>query len=142
MEAEASPDVLDQVAKEFSGSIGSTKKFTDFLLHFAPPAPLVRPGEWGRVDWNEASLRGTFRLIYEYRSRALHDGMPFPAPMTEPPDKHESWEAVAEKPTGLAQSSGGGSWVAADTPMLLHMFEYITRNALCKWWKSMVPPAN
>lgn len=50
---------------------------------------------------------------------------------------HESWEAVAERPIGLATSVGSGTWLAKDTPMLLHTFEYIARNALIAWWTSM-----
>lgn len=142
MESRSNSEVLEKVAAEFAGSIGSTKKFVDFLLAFMPEAPSVRPEEWGQVNWSEGSLRDTFRMIYGYRSRALHDGMPFPAPMTEPPYRYESWKAVAEKPIGLAQSSGGGTWRAEDTPMLLHTFEYIARNALTTWWKSLVPAAN
>jgi hypothetical protein len=142
MESKSSEEVLNRVAEEFADSIGSTKKFVDFLLTFMPPPPTVRPGDWGRVDWNDEALRSTFRMIYGYRSRALHDGMPFPAPMTEPPYRYETWDTVAEKPIGLAQSTGGGTWRAADTPMLLHTFEYMTRSVLNSWWKSIVPAPN
>ncbi len=141
IESEATVDVLARIAREFADSIGSTKKFIEFLLQFLPHEPSPRPADWGRIDWNIDSLRHSFRLIYGYRSRALHDGMPFPAPMTEPPFKHKSWDAVAEKPIGLAHSAGGGSWVAADMPMLLHVFEYVTRSALGSWWMSMTSPA-
>ena len=65
--------------------------------------------------------------------------MPFPAPMCDPPYRHETWQGVAEKPIGLATSVAGGTWLAKDTPMLLHTFEYIARNALTKWWTSIAP---
>lgn len=125
------------VANEFADSIGATKKFVEFLLAHLPPPPEKRPAEWGQVKWSPDNLRKAFRLIYTYRSKALHDGMPFPAPMCEPPFLHESWEAVAERPIGLATSVGSGTWLAKDTPMLLHTFEYIARNALIAWWTSM-----
>ena len=126
-----------RVAEEFSDSIGATKKFVEFLLAHLPSPPKKRPGNWGQVEWNKKNLREVFRRIYGYRSKALHDGMPFPAPMCEPPYKHETWEVVAEKPLGLAMSVGGSTWLARDTPMLLNTFEYISRNAINSWWSSM-----
>ena len=69
--------------------------------------------------------------IYEYRSNALHGGIPFPAPMCNAEMKFE--DCMAEKPTGLACHTLGGAWLAKDTPMLLHMFEHITRGVLLNW---------
>jgi hypothetical protein len=81
---------------------------------------------------------------YEYRSKALHDGMPFPAPMCAAPVKlDKSWEVFGENPYGLGKSSlggmseSGGVWLAKDIPMLLYTFEYIVRHALNGWWSSM-----
>lgn len=130
-------DLPTKVAAHIADSIGSTKKFIDFILEFLPPPPPKRPDDWGRHPWECQSLRKTMSLIYAYRSKALHGGSPFPAPMCEPPYRRESWEAPAEKPIGLARSSMGGSWVAEDTPMLLHTFEYIVRRVLLKWWATL-----
>ena len=57
--------------------------------------------------------------------------------MCKPPFRQESWEAVAEKPIGLAMSYLGGTWLAEDTPMLLHTFEYLARKALLSWWDTL-----
>jgi hypothetical protein len=46
--------------------------------------------------------------------------------------------SLEEKPLGLATGTRGAVWVAEDTPMLLHTFEYIARKALLKWWESML----
>lgn len=131
-----------RVAEEFADSIGTTKKFVEFLLTHLPAPPGRRPAEWVQVEWSRDNLKKVFHQIYGYRSKALHDGMPFPAPMCEPPCRDETWDAVAEKPIGLATSYRGGRWLAKDTPMLLHTFEYIARNALNAWWASMVVPPN
>src|SRR5208282_903518 len=129
----------DCVAKEFANSIGATKKFVEFMLEHRPPPPEKRPPEWAQVEWSSDSLKGAFRKIYDHRSKALHDGMPFPAPMCLPPVKYEkSWQAVAERPAASAMATSGGTWLAKDTPMLLHTFEYMTRYALNAWWSSMV----
>ena len=138
LEASAGPDVAVRVAEEFAGSIGSTKKFVEFLRTYVPDPPEVRPADWGQVDWSVEGLRRSFKQIYGYRSRALHDGMPFPAPMCDPPYRHETWRCVAERPIGLAMGVAGGTWLAKDTPMLLHTFEYIVRKALMKWWRSII----
>jgi hypothetical protein len=132
----------DRVAAEFAESLGATQKFVDFLIAHLPPPPEKRPGDWGRVEWSADGLRAAFRAIYKHRSRALHDGIPFPPPMCEPPFKHETWDVVAERPIGLGMSGYGGTWKAGDTPMLLHTFEWIVRHALNAWWASMTRPDN
>lgn len=73
-------------------------------------------------------------LIYGLRSSALHEGTPFPMPMLEPPPSTD-FEAPSEKPFGLASSAGGGTWLAADTPMTLATFEYVARGALLNWYR-------
>lgn len=130
-------DLSAQVADHIADEVGSTKKFVDFIMTFFPPPPSVRPAEVGQHPWGSQEIQKTMRLIYSYRSKALHGGRPFPAPMCSPPYRHQTWEAPAEKPIGLAMSTMGGTWLAKDTPMLLHTFEYIVRHALVKWWKSM-----
>jgi hypothetical protein len=73
------------------------------------------------------------RLIYQYRSKSLHAGKPFPAPMLEEPRVVQQGQAPPEKPLGLATAVGGAVWQAAELPMLLHVFEYITRETLLAW---------
>lgn len=139
LEAAGIEGLAARVASEFADSIGATKKFVEFLVTHLPPPPDKRPDEWAQIEWSRDNFKKAFRQIYNYRSNALHGGMPFPAPMCEPPYKYEqTWEAVAERPIALAASHSGGTWLAKDTPMLLHTFEYIARNALGSWWTSMV----
>lgn len=40
---------------------------------------------------------------------------------------------------GIAASLLGGVWLEQDTPMCLHIFEYITRKVLRSWWSSLRP---
>jgi hypothetical protein len=129
--------LTEQVANHIADTMKSTKKFLDFMSTFMPPPPGRRPGEWAQHPWESGSLKKTMRLIYSYRSMALHDGRPFPASMCEPPFRLQDWNAPTEKPVGLASSMLGRTWLAKDTPMLLQTFEYIVRNALLAWWKSM-----
>lgn len=129
--------LTSKVADFVVDSLGATKKFIDFIMTFLPPAPLDRPAQCAQHPWEPNPMKKTMRIIYGYRSNALHGGLPFPAPMCEPAYRHPDWKAYTEKPLGLAMAAKGGSWLAKDTPMLLHTFEYITRNALCNWWKSM-----
>lgn len=48
----------------------------------------------------------------------------------------------AEKPLGLGAFANTGIWTIKDTPILLHTFEYITRNCLLNWWESSNKNAN
>ncbi len=130
-------DLPEQVADEIAPSLGATKKFIDFIITFLPDAPSTRPPIGCQVPWDTSSMKKSLGKIYGYRSQALHGGMPFPVPMCDIPFRHAEWEAHAEKPIGSATYSQGGTWLAKDTPMLLHSFEYITRGSLLGWWRSL-----
>lgn len=133
-------EVPKRVAGEIANSLGVTGKFVGFVLKFLPPAPSPRPPVWCQHPWDEKKLKVTLRQIYDYRSKALHEGKPFPAPMCEPPVRLSAdWSAPAETPIGEAASTAGGTWLAKDTPMLLHTFEYIARRALIAWWRQGTP---
>jgi hypothetical protein len=131
--------LVDRIAREFSDTLGSTKKFVDFLLTHLPQPPTKRP-QRGQLSWEQSDLKKVFRLVYACRSKALHDGVPFPAPMCEPPIALPDSHAPSEIPMGLATSTLGGVWKVEDTPILLHVFDYIARNALLSWWRSLRSP--
>jgi hypothetical protein len=117
--------------------LGSTNRFLKFLRTHLPDAPAERPPV-GQVDWSSKGIRAGLEQIYEYRSLALHAGIPFPAPMCLPPFSvsHEN-KAPIERPLGLATASSGGVWKYEDIPMHLHIFAYIVRGALMKWWECL-----
>lgn len=127
--------LVEEVARQLSNRMGAAKIFVDFLLTFLPPPPPVRPPSWAQISWERGDLARSFRKIYDWRSRALHGGTPFPRPMCMEPAFDQGY---AERPPGLAAASMGGVWVASDTPMVLHTFEYIVRGALQGWWRSVV----
>jgi len=131
------PDLSVKVAKEIADSLGVTKKFVDFLIKYKPAIPEKRPETFCQMSWEEEALRKAFRKIYQHRSTALHTGIPFPAPMCERPYYQKGWEAYAEKPIGLGMGVHGGQWLIEDTPMTLHSFEYIARNAIINWWETV-----
>lgn len=133
-------NLVEQVAAIIAPSLGATKKFIDFLITFLPSAPMARPPVKEQIFWEERNLKAIFTKIYGYRSLALHGGTPFPAPMCQTALKPHDWDAPYEKPSGLATGYLGGVWLAEDTPILLHTFEYIARGALLKWWDSIGNP--
>jgi len=123
-------DLIRKVANELVGTIGATRNFIDFLLQFLPAAPSPRSYEWAQHAWDHQTMKKSLGKIYKYRSRALHGGTPFPAPMSFAPMSVAENPALVEVPLGLATSARGATWSAKDTPMLLHVFEYIVRNAI------------
>lgn len=127
--------VAGRVAEEFKDSFGATKNFLDFVLKFRPAEPTERP-PWGTIDWSDSSLEKILKAVYGYRSKALHAGKPFPAPMCTPPYRQPGWSAPTEKPLG-SSSMGGGVWLEKDTSILLHTFDFIARGTLLNWWRSM-----
>ena len=118
--------------------MGATRTFIDFILEFLPSAPVTRPPLFAQHSWEPTALKKAMKQIYEYRSRALHGGHPFPAPMCEPPTIVGENGEFAEIPLGSATSMRGAVWVIGDTPMLLHTFEYVARNAILNWWNSVI----
>ena len=129
----ADNEVLQKVADAFGDSMGVGKKFVDFCTTFVPDPPPLRP-EFARFPWNEKGLKEALRKVYSYRSRALHDGVPFPAPICGPPDSQPGWQAPSEAPSyGVHQN--GSTWLSKDLPMHLHLFEYVARTGILNWWK-------
>ncbi|GAA2564611.1 hypothetical protein GCM10010435_41280 [Winogradskya consettensis] len=125
------PKQRDAIADLLGPTVKVGAKFLQFLAEFMPGPPEIRPSEYGKVDW--VRMHDHLVLVYRYRSLALHAGKPFPYPMCQPP--HVLEEGVPlEVPLGLSSQIGGSAWLARDTPMLLHVFEYLTRVALQKWW--------
>lgn len=135
LRARSDAGLLDAVAAELRKVVGATSKFRRFCERFKPDPPTDRP-QFGRFDF-EGGYRSAIAKIYEYRSRALHGGAPFPHPMCAPPGAYGGDRRVEERPTGLAVSSYGATWLAEDLPMHLHTFAHITRGALLNWWKSL-----
>lgn len=131
-------DLLIKVAEELHPLLGATGKFINFCKTFKPEPPRIRP-TMERFDFAMGPYKKAVAKIYEHRSHALHDGIPFPAPMCQPPDCFTPGEAPWERPGGLGAASHGASWVEEDFPMHLHLFAHIVRGALLKWWCSLPP---
>ena len=112
----------------------ATRKFLGFVENFAPRAPQPRPA-FG-LDWTR--LRKHLGIIYDHRSRALHDGRPFPHPMLDKPMQGPDGQP-SEVPVGMSATAKGSSWMAKEMPMLLHTFEYVARGALLNWWHDLAP---
>ena len=130
--------LLNRVAHEFSDSLGITRKFVDFCMTFVGGPPSKRPAEWAQFNWADEELRRALKLVYNYRSKALHKGIPFPAPMCSPPYKEPTWDAPAERIFGLAIHQKGSTWLEKDLPMSLHLFEYLARSAILAWWRCQI----
>jgi hypothetical protein len=121
-------------------SLGATKNFIDFVLEHLPSPPQERPPLFDQIAWSPKNMKKILHKVYSYRSKALHGGKPFPAPMCEPPDYLTKTGAPSEKAiTGSAISMMGAIWTADDVPISLHTFEYITRNTLLNWLKTLTP---
>jgi hypothetical protein len=129
-------ELVLKVAKEIVDCLGATKKFINFILEFIPEQPKKRPSINAQHSWEHKDIEKSMRIIYGHRSKTLHGGVKFPLPMCNPPMYDGS--GFSEKPFGYATEAYRSVWMAEDTPMLLHTFEYIARNALLKWWKSML----
>ena len=143
LEETGGAEILEMVAEEFAHTLKSTRKFVDFTMRFMPEAPQHRPRDGRfRLDWSKRNLKKVLRKVYDYRSQALHAGVPFPAPMLRPPSVAQAGEFGSEVPViGLATYSSGGTWMPKDVPVNLHAFHYIARHALLNWWERELAPA-
>jgi hypothetical protein len=127
------PDVVEAVSHYLGASAGSTQRFIDFVVHFAPAAPTVRP-QGGRVEWGQ--LDDALRRVYQWRSTDVHAGIPFPSPMLEAPVR-DAAGVLCERFPALAAQQSGGSWPAESLPMYLHTFAFIAHQALTNWWEAL-----
>ena len=120
----------------FPSRTDTTKKFIDFVIGFLPEPPESRPeGEALRFKWTEDNFSIMLRKVYDHRSRALHDGKPFPDPMLQPPWRQSGADSPHEVPLmGTGAYALGGTWLQAAIPINLHAFHYITRRVLLRWW--------
>ena len=135
---EDSQRAIEIVSSHLEGLIGSTKKFRQFLCDFAPIEPPTERPPYQTIRWDKPSLKKVFNKIYDYRSKALHGGTPFPEPMCRPPEKGHKDKSFVEYPSvGIAGATLGSSWKAQDVPIHLHIFEYIVRYSLLRWWQNM-----
>lgn len=130
-------EAMKMVAEEISQTMRATWRFISFLETFCPDPPDPRTHESARLDWDIETLRDIFKLVYSYRSRALHGGTPFPLPMCDRPYRHEDWDGYSEVPMGSASAMRGGVWTRKDAPILLATFEHIARGAIVNWWASL-----
>lgn len=132
--------LIEDIAKEFEGTFGATKKFCDFCVNFLPDAPLIRPKS-GEIVWTEENLLKIFKSVYNSRSSALHAGKPFPQPMCSPPDSHFGLAEQAVCPPNSKftplKASLGASWSHKEAPINLNTFFHMTHSILNKWWESL-----
>lgn len=128
---EGGPELAEKAAEHLVVGLRAKDRFLAFLETYLPEPPPDRPEGAARVDWDAMGQHAL--TIYDYRSRALHAGLPFPAPMCEHA-RGEDESGPSETPPGLSTWALDGSWLAADAPMLLSTFEYVARGALCRWW--------
>jgi hypothetical protein len=126
--------LVELCGKHLERHLRATSRFITFLDQFLPEPP-ARPEARVEIPWDRTSLRKAFSQIYNYRSLALHDGTPFPQPMCDPAFMGGLYH---ERPAGIAAGTSEAAWMSADLPMLLHVFEYIARNAMLGWWDSVV----
>lgn len=131
---DAPREVLERVAADLAHTFNVERKYQQFLEAFDPGPPPARPDPAAQVDW--AELDEALTIVYEYRSGELHAGLPFPAPLLEPPLPAGD-DVPPERFPALASSGSGGSWPAERLPMYLHVFAHIVRGALCNWWESL-----
>jgi hypothetical protein len=132
LERDGGAGLVRDMAADWVELLGATNRFIKFVLAHLPDPPPNRP-ESCQVDWSPKAMKSALQKVYEYRSKALHAGVPFPQPMCRPPDLLPGSDAPVERPWFLASASAGGYWVVGDLPFYLHVFAYLVRGALLKW---------
>lgn len=131
--------LLAEVAKEMAPLVGATRKFVGFCERFMPTSLPSRPGASFQINWDCKTRGQILKKVYQYRSRALHGGTPFPLPMCQPPHRDTSTGEHAERGTvALGVITQAGTWSADDLPISMHTFHRLTRLALLAWWDSLV----
>ena len=131
LEARGGEDLVNDVASELADLTKSRRRFLDFLLTFMPDPPKDRCEEHFQVPWSELERR--LNLVYNYRSKRLHVGEPFPPAMNEVPTVLPETGRPCERPFGVASFTFTAQWPASKLPMYLWVFEHIVHGALLRW---------
>jgi hypothetical protein len=132
-------EAVRQVAPHIAHLLKSTARFLAFFKTFHPQPPPRRPPEGFRFHPWDGGMKKALSVVYDWRCKALHAGIPFPPPMCMPPfPRDPEWEAPCETVPGLAASTKGGIWTREQMPFGLHLFEYLARTSLLAWWASRV----
>jgi hypothetical protein len=126
---------VEIVAEELAHTLNVERKLLAFSLRYLPGPPVHRPNI-AQVDFE--NLEPALSQIYEWRSRDLHDGIPFPPPLCEPPIT--DGDVAMERFPALGIEGQGGYWPAEVLPMYLHVFAHIVGGALCNWWRDLPAP--
>ena len=133
LETCAREDLVKRVAAATARRLRSTRRFIAFSTTFLPSPPSKRPKDENRQHpWTPGALKRTMSYIYGLRSKALHEGQPFPLPLCETP-ANDGGGAYQEVPI----DDENVSWRKRDYPVMLQTYEHIVRDSLVKWWKSM-----
>jgi hypothetical protein len=129
-------DALAAVAEEVSRLFRVEVKLRSFVKAFDPGPPLARPAsEAWRFKWSD--LDEALSVIYDHRSRDLHDGIPFPWALCEPPELMPEETVPCERFPALGVSGRGGRWTGEELPMYLHVFAHVVGGSLRNWWSSL-----
>jgi hypothetical protein len=135
----APPEVAEAVAAELSRLYNTERKLRSFVKRFDPGPPAARPSPAFQMDWD--SLDAALSIIYDHRSRDLHDGIAFPWVLCEPPGSWDDSGVPTERFWAEAVRGRGGHWSAARLPMYLHVFAHVAGGALRNWWAKLAAAA-
>ncbi|MGW7295399.1 hypothetical protein ACWGIB_23785 [Streptomyces xiamenensis] len=133
-------DLLNGVAKDFKRLLSAGRRVQTFVETFRPSPPSKRPtAASDRVDWAD-DLIDNVRTVYSLRSRLLHSGAPFPAPLVAGIGglEVEEGDYYPERPAGT-WGSGQSEWDDSELPMHLHVFAHVVRVAILNWWRESIP---
>lgn len=129
---------LQKVAEYLSDRFKLTQNFVKFTIEFLSKSQALHP----LSNYTQQQMKKIFEKIYNYRSKALHAGTPFPLPMCEPPPRtndDNGNKVFSEKGmVSLAFHTPEGSWLPEDTPLNLNAFVIITRKVILEWWNSLL----
>ncbi len=128
--------LLFDAAETFAPITKSTAKFMNFCKKFSPEHLDQKNSEG--FQYSAKKLSKALNTIYTHRSKALHSGIPFPAPMCTPPNEYKKG-VYQQVPNQLGVYMKGATWIGSDMPMNLHLFHYLTREILMNWLKSLTP---
>jgi len=118
---------IDRIGEIIPRNAGIRRKFVSFISNRLAPEPPARPNANFQMSWGWENWNRVLSNIYDLRSEALHEGRPFPPELCSLPDLSDDG-IYAEYPPPYA----------TDTRCVhLHIFAYVVRLALLKWWEDM-----
>lgn len=129
----------EKCKKECKNNLSKRKKFLNFLVKHLPDPPAKRCCRENQLNWEDlkkCTNKNPLIEMYRFRSKFLHDGIPFPLDFLKP---ISFWSMETDDTNRYEKSVTTlfNNQLVELSPMSISIFEYIVRHAILDFLKQI-----